>query len=148
MSEFLTRRPFIPSFQFLVYPKRMPAKIQNCKNLCEHRRFAVVDSERKSLGQQAMESKMYGVNSMKKSQTFDVGEDCIFKIGSDAYFLLVVKFTPTLDILSGFLEDNDSPHAYFEASRALSSGIVRKFPSPASTFAKRPASTSPCQSGD
>ena len=84
MSEFLIWRPFIPSFQFLVYPKRMPAKIQNFKNLCVHRRFAVVDSERKSLGQHAMKSKMYGVNSMKKSQTFDVGEDCVFKIGSDA----------------------------------------------------------------
>jgi hypothetical protein len=44
---------------------------------------------------------MYGVNSMKTSQTFDVGEDCIFKIGSDAYFLLVVKFTPALDVLGG-----------------------------------------------
>lgn len=85
---------------------------------------------------------------MKKSQTFDVGEDCVFKIGSDAYFLLFVKFTPTHDILSCFLEDNDPPHAYFEASRALSSGIVRNFPSPASTFASRSESTSPCQSGE
>ena len=95
-----------------------------------------------------MESKMFGMDSIKKAQTFDIGENGVFKIGSDAHFMLVVKFTPTLDILSGFLEDNDSPHAYFEASRALSSGIVRNFPSPASTFAKRAESTSPCQSGD
>ena len=78
-----------------------------------------------------MESKMYGMDAMKKPQTFDIGENRVFKIGSDAHFLLVVKFTPTLDILSGFLKDNDCPHAYFEASRALSSGIVRNFPSPA-----------------
>lgn len=51
----------------------MPAKIQNCKNLCVHRRVAVVDSERKSLGQHAMESKMYGMDTMKKHQTLDIG---------------------------------------------------------------------------
>jgi len=101
MSEFLIWRPFIPSFQFLVYPKRMPAKIQNCKNLCVHRRFAVVDSERKSLGQHAMESKMHGVNSMKKAQTFDIGENGVFKIGSDTHSLLVVKFAPALNVPSG-----------------------------------------------
>jgi hypothetical protein len=68
-----------------------------------------------------MESKVLGMDAMKKAQTFDV--------------------------LSGFFEDNDFPHARFDASRALSSEIVRNFPSPASTFAKRSESTSPCQSG-
>jgi hypothetical protein len=55
---------------------------------------------------------------------------------------------PDLDVLSGFFEDNDSSHDRFDANRAFSSGIVRNFPSPASTFAKRSESTSPCQSGD
>lgn len=49
MSEFLSRSPFIPSFQFLVYPNRVFAKIQNRKNLGGSGRLAVVDSERKSL---------------------------------------------------------------------------------------------------
>ena len=79
MSEFLTWRPFIPSFQFFVNPKRMPAKIQNCKNLCVHRRFAVVDSERKSLRKRAMKSKMFGMDAMKKHQTLDIGQDGVFK---------------------------------------------------------------------
>ena len=80
---------------------------------------------------------MFAMDSMKKTQTFDVGQDGVFKIISNANLLQVVKFAPTLDVLGGFLEDIDSPHAYFEASRPLSSGIVRNFPSPASTFAKR-----------
>jgi len=79
MSEFLIWRPFIPSFQFLVYPKRMPAKIQNCKNLSVHRRFAIVDSKRKPLREQAMKSKMFGMDAMKKHQTLDIGQDGVFK---------------------------------------------------------------------
>lgn len=88
------------------------------------------------------------MDAMKKSQTFDIRENGVFKIGSDSYFLLVVKFTPTLDILCGLLEDDDSPHAYIEASRALSSERLRNFPSADSTFASRLESTSPCQSGE
>lgn len=95
-----------------------------------------------------MESKMFGMDSMKKSQALDVGEDGVFKIISNANFLQVVKFAPALDVLSGLFEDNDAPHARFEASRALSSGIVRNFPSPASTFAKRSERISPCQPGE
>ena len=95
-----------------------------------------------------MESKMYGMDAMKKAQTFDIGQDSVFKILSDKNFLQVIKYPPALDVLSSFFEDNDSPHAGFDASRALSSGIDRNFPSPASTFAKRSESTSPCQSGD
>jgi len=85
---------------------------------------------------------------MKQSQTFDIGENGVFKIGSDAHFLQFVKIAPAFDVLRSFLENNDFPHAYFEASRALSSGIVRNFPSSAFTFAKRLESTSPCDSDD
>jgi hypothetical protein len=95
-----------------------------------------------------MESKMYGVNPMKKAQAFDIGQDSFFKILSDKDLVQFIKCPPALDVLSSFFEDNDSPHAGFDASRALSSGIVRNFPSPASAFAKRSESASPCQSGD
>ena len=148
MSEFVSRSHFIPSFQFLVYPNRISAKIQNCKNFGSSGRFAVVDSEWKSFREQAMESKMFGMDSMEKAQAFDVGEDGVFKIISNTNFFQVVEFASALDVLSGFFEDNNLPHARFDARRALSSGIVRNFPSPASTFAKRSERTSPCQSGD
>jgi hypothetical protein len=148
LSEFLSRNSFIPPFQFLVYPNRISAKIQNCKNLGGSGRFAVVDSEWKSFREQAMESKIFGMDSVEKSQALDVGEDGVFKIISNANFLQVVKFAPALDVLCGFFEDNEAPNARFDARRALSSGIVRNFPSPASTFAKRSERTSPCQSGD
>jgi hypothetical protein len=95
-----------------------------------------------------MESKMYEMESIKKSQAFNIGPDSVFKILVDTNFLQVIKNAPALDVLSSFFEDNDSPHARFDANRALSSGIVRNFPSPASIFAKRSESTSACQSGD
>lgn len=57
----------------------MPAKIQNCKNLCVHRRFAIVDSKRKPLREQAMKSKMFGMDAMKKHQTLDIEQDGVFK---------------------------------------------------------------------
>jgi hypothetical protein len=72
MSEFLSQSPF--------------------NFLCLRGRFAVVDSERKSLGQHTMESKMYGVNPMKKAQTFDIGQDSFFKILSEKDFLQVIKY--------------------------------------------------------
>jgi hypothetical protein len=131
-----------------VNPNRIFAKIQNRKNLGGIGRFAVVDSERKSLREQAMESKMFGMDSVEKSQALDVGKNGIFKIISNSNFLQVVKLAPLLDVLSRFFEDNNLPYDRFDASRALSSGIVRNFPSPASTFAKRSERTSPCQSGD
>ena len=95
-----------------------------------------------------MESKMFGVDSVEKSQAFYVGQDGVFKIISNSNFLQVVKLAPLLDVLSSFFEDKDFPLDRFDARRALSSGIVRNFPSPASTFAKRSERTSPCQSGD
>jgi hypothetical protein len=73
MSEFLSRSPFIPSFQFLVYPNRIFAKIQNCKNLGGSGRFAVIDSEWKSFREQAMETTIFGMDSVEKSQAFYVG---------------------------------------------------------------------------
>ena len=91
---------------------------------------------------------MFGVDSVEKSQAFYVGQDGVFKIISNSNFLQVVKLAPLLDVLSSFFEDKDFPLDRFDASRALSSGIVRNFPSPASTFAKRSERTSPCQSGD
>jgi hypothetical protein len=131
-----------------VNPNRIFAKIQNRKNLGGIGRFAVVDSERKSFRKQAMESKMFGMDSVEKSQALDVGNNGICKIISNSIFLQVVKLAPLLDVLSRFFEDNNLPYDRFDASRALSSGIVRNFPPPASTFAKRSESTSPCQSGD
>ena len=65
--------PFFPSFQFLVYPSRISAKIQNCKNLGGSGRFAVVDSEWKSFREQAMEPKMFGMDSVEQAQAFYVG---------------------------------------------------------------------------
>ena len=47
-----------------------------------------------------MKSKMFGMDSMEKAQAFDVGKNGIFKIISDANFLQVVKFAPSLDVLS------------------------------------------------
>jgi hypothetical protein len=45
-------------------------------------------------------------------------------------------------------KSNFHPHnSRFEPNMALSSGMVRSFPAPASTFAKRWDSTSLCQSG-
>ena len=95
-----------------------------------------------------MESTMFGMDSVEKAQAFDVGENGVFKIISNSKFLQVLKLAPALDVLSRFFEDNNLPHAPFDANRALSSGIVRHFPSPASTFAKRSGRTSVCQSGD
>ena len=91
---------------------------------------------------------MFGVDSVEKSQAFYVGQDGVFKIIFNSNFLQVVKLAPLLDVLSSFFEDKDFPLDRFDASRALSSGIVRNFPSPASTFAKHSERTSPCQSGD
>jgi len=92
-----------------VNPNRIFAKIQNRKNLGGSGRFAVVDSERKSFREQAMESKMFGMDSVEKAQAFDVGENGVFKIIPNANFLQVVKIAPALDVLSCFFEDNDSP---------------------------------------
>ncbi|MFM8765686.1 MAG: hypothetical protein ACKOEZ_12745, partial [Spartobacteria bacterium] len=134
MSDFLSRSPVIPSFQFLVYPSWISAKIQNCKNLGGSGRFAVVYSEWKSFREQAMESKMFGMDSVEKAQAFNVGENGVFKIIPNANFLQVVKFAPALDVLSGFFKDNDFPHSCFEDNRDLSSVRLRKFPSPSSTL--------------
>ena len=72
MSEIRLRSVFVPSFQFLVYPNWISAKIQNCKNLCFPGCFAVVDSKGESFRKNAMQSKMLGMDAMKKAQTFDV----------------------------------------------------------------------------
>ena len=48
-----------------------------------------------------MESKMYGMDAMKKAQAFDVRQDGVLKIISNTHFLQVVKFTPALDVLGG-----------------------------------------------
>jgi hypothetical protein len=50
-----------------------------------------------------------GMDSMEKSQAFCVGQDGVFKKISNSNFLQVAKFAPSLDVLSGFFEDNDSP---------------------------------------
>jgi len=49
------------------------------------------------------------MDSMEKSQAFCVGQDGVFKKISNSNFLQVAKFAPSLDVLSGFFEDNDSP---------------------------------------
>jgi hypothetical protein len=95
-----------------------------------------------------MESKTYGMKSIKKSQAFDIGLDGVFKILFEKNLLQFMKNAPALDVLSSFFEDNDSPHARFDPSRAFSSGIVRNFLSPVSTFARRSEGTSPSQSGE
>jgi len=56
-----------------------------------------------------MESKMFGMDSVEKSQALDAGKNGIFKIISDADFLPVVEFAPALDVVSRSFKDNDSP---------------------------------------
>lgn len=65
-----------------------------------------------------------------------------------AVVLPIIKIASTFNILCGLFKDNDPSHAWPEESRDLSWGMVRKLPSPASTFANRAERTSPCQSGD
>jgi hypothetical protein len=45
----------------------------------------------------------------KNPQAFCVGQDGVFKKISNSNFLQVAKFAPSLDVLSGFFDDNDSP---------------------------------------
>ena len=67
-------------------PNRIFAKIQNRKNLGGSGRFAVVDSERKSFREQAMESKMFGMDSVEKSQALDV----LNRFFEETIFLMIV----------------------------------------------------------
>ena len=55
------------------------AQVQNGKFLGVFGHIAVVDSERESIREQAMESKVFGMDSIKWSQTFNIGENGVFK---------------------------------------------------------------------
>jgi hypothetical protein len=67
-----------------------------------------------------MESKMYGMKSIKKSQAFDIGLDGVFKILFEKSLLQFMKNAPALDALSCFFKDNDSPYARFDPVGPLS----------------------------
>lgn len=134
--------------QFLAQPSRIPAEIKDRKDLRGMERFAVINPKWKPSRKHPVESELFWMDSMEEHQALDFGEDCVFKIVPDAKFLEIVKLPPALDVPGYSIEDNDPPQDRLDANRAFSSGIVRNFASPASTFAKRWESTVPCQSGD
>jgi hypothetical protein len=93
-------------------PTGIPAAIKNSKD--HHRVFhdAVIDSERKPFGEQAMVAEYHLVNTPEICQRVDVGIKGIEEIRSETGRLRLVEAKSFFKVFLGWGEDSD-PHETF-----------------------------------
>jgi hypothetical protein len=107
----------------------------------------VKDGVGKTLGQQPMVAKLFGMNARINSERFDVGKQRFQKIVSHACFLPFIKGESVGEVISRRRQNKDTHFTlarscFFAVSQSMKASL------PCFTRAALSRRTSPCQSGD
>jgi hypothetical protein len=91
----------------------IPPHVENCYHCAGRFIVAIVDGMREAVRQGSVEPEVDRVLTEVMLQTSEIGDDTVSEVITNSEVRGLVKVDDGLDVMSGFLEDDDPPSASF-----------------------------------